>query len=74
MKNTIFYSKASSSDNNDLLLLTGDSQPENPDSEYLLIEQILDITAKFNKKNFHDDNMLPEYLWIAHVYLEQQRI
>jgi proteasome assembly chaperone (PAC2) family protein len=50
MKNTIFYSKASSSDNNDLLLLTGDSQPENPDSEYLLIEQILDIAAKFNTK------------------------
>ena len=52
MKNTIFYSKASSSDNNDLLLLTGDSQPENPDSEYLLIEQILDIAAKFNTKKF----------------------
>lgn len=50
MKNTIFYSKASSSGNNDLLLLTGDSQPENPDSEYLLIEQILDIAAKFNTK------------------------
>ena len=50
MKNTIFYSKAISSSNNDLLLLTGDSQPENPDSEYLLIEQILDIAAKFNTK------------------------
>jgi len=51
MKNTIFYSKASSSGKNDLQLLTGDSQPENPDSEYLLIEQILDI-AKFNTKKF----------------------
>lgn len=48
MKNTIFYSKALSPSNHDLLLLTGDSQPENPDSEYLLIEQILDIAAKFN--------------------------
>jgi uncharacterized protein len=51
MKNTIFYSKAStSSGNNDMLLLTGDSQPENPDSAYLLSDQILDIAAKFNTK------------------------
>ncbi|HEY7108523.1 MAG TPA: PAC2 family protein, partial [Nitrososphaeraceae archaeon] len=48
MKNTIFYSKAISSSSNDLLLVTGDSQPVNPDSEYILIEQILDIAAKFN--------------------------
>jgi hypothetical protein len=50
MKNTIFYSKAISSSGNDLLLVTGDSQPVNPDSEYILIEQILDIAAKFNTK------------------------
>ncbi len=50
MKNTIFYSKAISSSSNDLLLVTGDSQPVNPDSEYILIEQILDIAAKFNTK------------------------
>ncbi|HET8687229.1 MAG TPA: proteasome assembly chaperone family protein, partial [Methanosarcina sp.] len=47
MKNTIFYSKSAS---NDLLLLTGDSQPISPESEYLLAEEILDIAAKFNAK------------------------
>jgi uncharacterized protein len=50
MKNTIFYSKASVSSSNDVLLLTGDSQPTSPESEYLLAEQILDIAAKFNTK------------------------
>ena len=50
MKNTIFYSKASVSSSNDVLLLTGDSQPISPESEYLLAEQILDIAAKFNTK------------------------
>ena len=40
MKNSIFYSK--NSDTN-LLLLTGDSQPVDPDSEYVLAEEILDI-------------------------------
>ena len=50
MKNTIFYSKAATSSNNDLLLLTGDSQPTSPESEYLMSEQILDIAAKFNTK------------------------
>jgi uncharacterized protein (TIGR00162 family) len=48
MKNTIFYSKTTS--NNDLLLLTGDSQPADPVSEYLLAEEILDIAAKFDTK------------------------
>jgi uncharacterized protein (TIGR00162 family) len=50
MKNTIFYSKAATSSSNDLLLLTGDSQPISPESEYLLAEHILDIAAKFNTK------------------------
>ena len=38
------------SSSNDMLLLTGDSQPISPESEYLLAEQILDIAAKFNTK------------------------
>jgi proteasome assembly chaperone (PAC2) family protein len=50
MKNTIFYSKAAVPSSNDVLLLTGDSQPTSPESEYLLAEQILDIAAKFNTK------------------------
>jgi uncharacterized protein len=51
MKNSIFYSKPTSSPNaKDILLLTGDSQPSNPESQYVLAEQVLDITAKFNTK------------------------
>ena len=51
MKNTYFLFKGSfSSSNNDLLLLTGDSEPENPDSEYLLAEKNLSIADKFNTK------------------------
>jgi hypothetical protein len=50
MNNMIFYLKTISSSSNDLLLVTGDSQPVNPDSEYILIEQILDIAANFNTK------------------------
>lgn len=50
MKNSIFYSKATSSNDKDILLLTGDSQPSSPESQYVLSEQILDITARFNTK------------------------
>ena len=50
MRNTIFYSKAGATSGNDLLLLTGDSQPSSPESEYALAEQILDIAAKFDTK------------------------
>jgi uncharacterized protein len=51
MRNTIFYTNAgTTSSGNDMLLLTGDSQPGSPESEYVLAEQILDIAAKFNTK------------------------
>jgi proteasome assembly chaperone (PAC2) family protein len=40
-KNTIFLFKGCGSSSNDVLLLTGDSQPISPESEYLLAEQIL---------------------------------
>ena len=56
MKNTIFFSKASATpgSNHDMLLLTGDSQPENPNSAYFLSDQLIDIATKFNtKKNHH---------------------
>jgi uncharacterized protein len=51
MKNTFLFKSNAS---NDVLLLTGDSQPTSPESEYLLAEQILDIAAKFNKKKGAD--------------------
>ena len=52
MKNTIFYSKASATpgSNQDMLLLTGDSQPENTNSAYFLSDQLIDIATKFNTK------------------------
>lgn len=69
MKNTIFYSKALSPGNNDLLLLTGDSQPENPDSAYLLAEQILDIAAKFNTKK-----VFTMAAYVSGVFVDNPRI
>jgi uncharacterized protein (TIGR00162 family) len=71
MKNTIFYSKSSisSAGNNDLLLLTGDSQPENPDSEYLLAEQILDIATKFKT-----NKVFTMAAYVSGVFVDKPRI
>ena len=44
MKNSIFWWQGQGSE---LLLLTGDSQPANPDSEYALAEEVLGIAAQF---------------------------
>ncbi|MDQ3872933.1 MAG: proteasome assembly chaperone family protein [Thermoproteota archaeon] len=44
MKNSIFWSH---DDGVDLLLLTGDSQPANPESEYALAEQVLGLAEQF---------------------------
>lgn len=44
MKNSIFWWQGGGVD---LLLLTGDSQPANPDSEYSLAEEVLGIAAQF---------------------------
>jgi uncharacterized protein (TIGR00162 family) len=47
MKNSIFWWQRGSEGGADLLLLTGDSQPANPDSEYALAEEVLGIAAQF---------------------------
>ncbi len=47
LKNSIFWW---SGENASLLLLTGDSQPANPDSEYALAEEILDVASQFGTK------------------------
>ena len=44
MKNSIFWWHGQESD---LLLLTGDSQPANPDSEYALAEEVLSLAEQF---------------------------
>ena len=69
MKNSIFYSKATSSNNNDVLLLTGDSQPSSPESQYVLSEQILDIAAKFNTKEVFTLGAA-----ITGVFVDKQRV
>jgi uncharacterized protein (TIGR00162 family) len=68
MKNTIFYSKSSSSDIS-LLLLTGDSQPASPDSEYILAEEIMDIAGKFNTSH-----VFTLAAYITGVFVEKPRI
>ncbi len=67
MKNTMFYSKSSTGIH--LLLLTGDSQPANPDSEYLLAEEIMDIATKFN--TIHVFTLAA---YITGVFVEKPRI
>lgn len=48
MKNSIFWWQGEEGQGGtDLLLLTGDSQPSNPDSEYALAEEVLGIAAQF---------------------------
>jgi uncharacterized protein (TIGR00162 family) len=44
MKNSIFWWQGESAD---LLLLTGDSQPASPDSEYALAEEVLGIAGQY---------------------------
>jgi uncharacterized protein (TIGR00162 family) len=44
MKNSIFWWHGNEAD---LLLLTGDSQPANPDSEYALAEEVLGLAERF---------------------------
>jgi uncharacterized protein (TIGR00162 family) len=48
LKNYLFYSDTPNSMGVGMLLLSGDSQPIAPDSEYLLAEEILDIASRFN--------------------------
>ena len=77
MKNSIFYaekkpvgtSSSSSCSSNDLLLLTGDSQPGSPESQYALAEQILDIATKFKTQKIFT---LGAY--ITQVFVDKPRI
>jgi uncharacterized protein (TIGR00162 family) len=79
MKNSIYYSdradavvtttNTNTSSSNDMLLLTGDSQPISPESQYLLAEEILDIAAKFNTQKIFT---LGAY--ITQVFVDQPRV
>jgi uncharacterized protein (TIGR00162 family) len=69
MKNSIFYSERTSIPDRSLLLLTGDSQPANPDSEYSLAEEILDIASRFNS-----ERVFTLAAYITGVFIDKPRI
>ena len=48
IRNAIFYHESPISPSLNMMFLTGDSQPSNPDAEYLLAETILRIASKFS--------------------------
>jgi proteasome assembly chaperone (PAC2) family protein len=69
IKNSIFYFEDSGPDPTSLLLLTGDSQPAIPDSEYLLAEEILDLASKFDPRQ-----VFTLAAYITGVFIDKPRI
>jgi uncharacterized protein len=69
VKNSIFYFEDTGPDPVSLLLLTGDSQPANPDSEYVLAEEILDIATKFSLRQ-----VFTLAAYITGVFIDKPRI
>ena len=67
MKNSIFWWRGDSG--TELLMLTGDSQPANPDAEYALAEQILNIASRFGAKHVYT---LAAY--ITGVFVEKSKV
>jgi hypothetical protein len=66
MKNSIFWWEGKGAS---LLLLTGDSQPANPDAEYALAEQILDFAGQLGLSHVYT---LAAY--ITGVFVEKPRV
>ena len=66
MKNSIFWWQGGDAD---LLLLTGDSQPANPDSEYSLAEEVLGIAGQFGTQQVYT---LAAY--ITGVFVEKPKV
>lgn len=66
MKNSIFWWEGESAS---LLLLTGDTQPQNPDSEYALAGQILDFAGKFGMQQ-----VFTLAAYITGVFVEKPRV
>jgi uncharacterized protein len=69
IKNAMFYYESSTSPSLNMMFLTGDSQPSNPDAEFLLAEQILEIAAKFSVVHIY---ALAAY--ITGVFVQKPRI
>lgn len=68
MKNSIFWWQ-SGDGSSDLLLLTGDSQPANPDSEYSLAEEILNIAEQFGTQG-----VFTLAAYITGVFVDRPRV
>lgn len=66
MKNSIFWWQGQGAS---LLLLTGDSQPANPDSEYALAEQILDFSNGLGTKE-----VFTLAAYITGVFVDKPRV
>lgn len=66
MKNSIFWWQGQGAS---MLLLTGDSQPSNPDSEYALAEQILDFSTGLGAKQ-----VFTLAAYITGVFVEKPRV
>lgn len=48
IRNAIYYHQSPATPSSNMMFLTGDSQPSNPDAEYLLAETILGIASRFS--------------------------
>ena len=66
MKNSVFWWEG---DGASLLLLTGDTQPQNPDSEYALAGQILDFAGRLGM-----EQVFTLAAYITGVFVEKPRV
>lgn len=66
IKNSIFWWKGNDTD---LLLLTGDSQPTMPDSEYMLADEILNLAAEFGV-----DQVFTIAAYITGIFVDKPKV
>ena len=69
IKNALFYHESPISPSLNMMFLTGDSQPSNPDAEYLLAETILGIASRFSALHVY---ALAAY--ITGVFVQKPRV
>ncbi len=67
LKNSMFWWK--NEDGAELLMLTGDSQPANPDAEYELAEEILNVASQFGTKH-----VFTLAAYITGVFVEKSKV
>lgn len=67
LKNSVFWWRAENG--TEVLLLTGDSQPANPESEYALAEEILNVASRFGTKH-----VFTLAAYITGVFVEKSKV